>query len=85
MIYRTIERVVFMQGDDADEALAILDNKGVSAALEHLKQWHHPGEHETDDDFSTGPDDRTLATSDGYTMSWNMGLNYIGLEFEVQS
>jgi len=33
------EEIVFMQGEDAYEAMKILDEKGPEALLEHLLQW----------------------------------------------
>ena len=41
-----IERIVFAQGDEADEPLSILDTDGTEAAIEYLAQWHHPGKQE---------------------------------------
>jgi len=76
------ERVIFLQGDEADEALKILDEEGQDAALEYLKQWHDPGNHMGSDELGHGTRDRTYE-KDGYHMSWNSYLNYIGLEYEL--
>lgn len=76
------EDVVFMQGEEADEALEILDNKGEDEALRYLKQWHYPGEHMGSDSLGHGGSDRTYE-DDGYIMSWNTSLNYIGLQFDT--
>lgn len=78
------ERVIFAQTDDADEPLSILDNDGEDAAIEYLSEWHNPGEHETADDLSAGSSDRTFESDDGYILSWNQGLRYIGLEFDTE-
>lgn len=73
-----------MQDSEADEALDILDEEGEEAALEHLAQWHHPGEHETSDEESAGDDDDVFE-QDGYILSWNSRIGYIGLEFDTEA
>ncbi len=79
----TVERIVFAQGDDADEPLSILDERGIDAAIDYLADWYNPGEHETSDEPSAGTSDDTHETSDGFILSWNAGLGYIGLEHIV--
>ena len=81
MNQRLYERVVFMQGDDAQEALNILDQQGEDAAIAHLAQWHNPGEHETSRELGAGTSDRTYE-KDGYILSYNLGLGYIGLDYD---
>ena len=76
------EDVVFMQGEEANEPLEILDTQGEDAAMEYLKQWHQPGQHMGSVDLGHGSSDRTYE-KDGYIMSWNSQLNYIGLQYEV--
>ena len=39
------ERIVFFQGDDADEWLELLDDQGEQPVVDALMEWHHPGEH----------------------------------------
>ena len=78
-----IERIVFMQGDGADEALSRLDEEGIDGALEYLKSWHYPGEHETSEETSAGTSDHTHETDDGYILTWNNRIGYIGLEYRV--
>ena len=78
------ERVVFAQTDDADEPLSILDSDGEDAAIEYLAEWHNPGEHETAEELSAGSSDQTFESDDGYILSWNQGLGYIGLEFDTE-
>ena len=75
-----IGRIVFVQGDEADEPLSILDTDGTKAAIEYLAQWHHPGEHETADEPATGTSDHVQKTDDGFILTWNDRLRYIGLE-----
>ena len=73
------ENVVSMQGDDAEEALDILDEHGEEAAIEHLKQWHYPGEHEVVSEIGSGIQDTVYETEDGYILTYNNRDGYIGL------
>lgn len=73
------ENVVFMQGHDAEEALEILNTHGEEAAIEHLKQWHYPGEHEIVPEIGAGTQDTVHETDDGYILTYNNPLGYIGL------
>lgn len=77
------ERIVFMQGDDAEEALRLLDEEGEEACLTYLRQWHFPGEHDTSDTRSAGRLDDTYE-ADGYILTYNSALNYVGLEYDTR-
>jgi len=76
------EEVVFLQGDEAYQPLEILNTKGKDAALEYLKQWHYPGEHQGSQELGHGTEDQTYE-KDGYIMSWNSGIGYIGLQYDL--
>lgn len=76
------ENVVFLQGEEADEPLKILDEKGEDDAIEYLKQWHNTGEHETNSKVGAGASDYTYS-KDGYLLIWNTRLGYIGLEYDT--
>jgi hypothetical protein len=76
------EDVVFMQGQEADEPLSILEKEGEDAALEYLKQWHFFGSHMGSAELGQGGSDRTYE-KDGYIMAWNTSLNYIGLQYKI--
>ena len=76
------ENVVFLQGDEAFQPLEILDSKGKDAALEYLKQWHYPGEHEGMQELGHGTGDKVYE-KDGYIMSWNPYIGYIGLQYDL--
>jgi hypothetical protein len=78
------ENVVFLQGDEAYQPLEILNDKGEDAALEYLKQWHYPGEHEGTDHLGHGSSDHVYE-KDGYIMSWNNALGYIGLQYDLSN
>ena len=75
------EDVVFLQGDEAFEPLERLDREGPDAALEYLKQWHNPGQHMGNQELGHGSADSTYE-KDGYIMSWNPALEYIGLQYD---
>lgn len=77
------ERVVFMQDDEADEVLRVLDEQGEEAAIEHLSQWHYPGEHDGDDELAAGSSDDVYTSDDGYVLTWNTRLGYVGLEYDT--
>lgn len=34
-------RIVFLQGDEANEALEILDSDGAESVIEYLSQWDY--------------------------------------------
>jgi len=76
------EDVLFLQGEEADEALGILENEGEDAAMNYLMQWHDLGNHMGMDDLGNGSSDQTYER-DGYTMAWNTRLGYIGLAYDL--
>ena len=78
--------VVFLQGQDADEVLAIIDRDGTDAAIEHLAGFDM-GEETTQaalvngyvyDTIPTGPLDRT-ATHGIYTLTYNHDHGHVSL------
>jgi len=77
------EEVVFMQGEEANEAMDILNNDGRDAALEYLKQWHQPGIHMGSNELGHGNQDKVYE-KDGYIMAWNPYLPYIGLKYDTE-
>jgi len=78
------ENIVFLQGDNAYQPLEILDTKGKDAALEYLKQWHYKGEHMQDNKLGHGSGDQ-IYEKDGYIMSWNPSIGYIGLQYDLSN
>lgn len=76
------EDVIFMQGDEASEPLNILMNQGKDEALEYLKQWHEPGSHMGGSELGHGTSDQ-IYEKDGYIMSWNPYIGYIGLQYNL--
>lgn len=75
----TIERVVFMQGQYAEEALELYNEHGVTALFNHLVQWHYPGEHEITDELGAGTTDRIIKIGN-YVLTINSRVGYCGLE-----
>lgn len=80
--------IVFMQGDDAAEPLDILNSEGADAAVEYLAQWDYGDEtleaaringhtySQIADAIGTGDYRLTIGA---YVLTWNAGLNYVGL------
>lgn len=77
------EEVVFFQGHEADHALNILMEDGKDEAMEYLKQWHYPGEHDGSEELGHGKLDKNYE-KDGYIMSWNSAIGYIGLVYDTE-
>ncbi|HUE74333.1 MAG TPA: hypothetical protein VMP01_25855 [Pirellulaceae bacterium] len=78
------ENIVFFQGSEADRALAILDEHGPEAAIEHLTQYHEPGKHEVIEQPWGDADQRFVGLKQpGYVLTCNWKLHYIGLAAEV--
>ena len=73
------QEIVFIQGEEAEEPLNILDSEGESAALQYLAQWNY-GENDGEiyDEIPAGSNDSTY-TEDCYIMNYNTSLGYIGL------
>lgn len=80
MVY---EDIIFMQGDEAQEALDILDSKGEISAIEHLKQWQDPGNHQQSPGLGNGTQD-TVFEFCNYFLVYNTGVGYIGLSFKIE-
>ncbi|MGV1005505.1 MAG: hypothetical protein ACOYEV_12240 [Candidatus Nanopelagicales bacterium] len=78
--------VVFLQGQDADAVLAIIDRDGTDAAIAHLSGYDF-GEETTQaalvngyvyDQIPTGALDQ-IATSTDYTLTYNRDLRHVSL------
>ena len=78
--------VVFLQGEEADQVLDIIERDGTDAAIEHLAQWDF-GEETTQaalengyvyDQPPTSVLDRT-ATGDVYTLTYSPFLGHVSL------
>lgn len=78
--------VVFLQGDEADPVLEMIDGDGTGAAIDHLSQWDH-GEETTQaalengyvyDTPPTGQWDRTATTGE-YTLTYDYLHGHVSL------
>lgn len=76
--------IVFMQGEEANEPLEILEKHGKRKCIDFLAQWDMG-------DCTTIRDDPGFGTSDNmyrlghYILNANPRLSYIGLELEVKN
>lgn len=79
--------VVFLQGDEADPVLDVIDRDGADAAIEHLKGWDY-GDETTDAALENGyvyddqpPSNGTdqTVTSSEYAVTYNHALGHVGL------
>lgn len=83
--------VVFLQGEEADEAFALLYDidgvvwsgpyaESITACGEHLAQWDYGTEieHTLYDTPPWGSQDRTVTFRD-YTIAWDTGATCIGM------
>jgi len=77
------ERIIFLQGEAAEETLNLYRDQDVDAVIDHLSQWHYPGEHEVNEDLGAGTQD-TVIKSGGYVLSINTWVGYVGLSYSIE-
>lgn len=79
--------VVFLQGEEADEVLDLIERDGAAAAIDHLKGWDY-GQETTQaalengyvyDEPPTGALDRVVTGEDGYTLTYNPFAGHVSL------
>lgn len=72
--------IVFMQGDDADEAIAYAEDSEDfgSALMGYLSQWDYGDVGEVRNELPHGARD-DVYEADDYVVSWNRGRGYCGL------
>lgn len=73
------QRIVFLQDDDASEAITIFNDKGFRAAISYLAQWYMDPPDELFDTPAAGTED-DVYTWKGYILTVNTHFGYIGLE-----
>lgn len=81
------ENVVFVQGEEAHEFLDLIDEMGASDALDYMLDYlgvYEAGTHEVVEDTPNGLSDQTYTDGDGFTLSWNTNLDYVGIHKLVQ-
>lgn len=74
-------RIIFLEGQNADEALDVYRSHGCEGALQYLDQWYsgNINHYEIFNEPAAGSNDRVYEISD-YLLTVNTALNYIGLE-----
>ena len=80
--------VIFLQGEEADKTLDLIDRSGPTAAIEYLQQWDF-GDETTDaalangyvyDRIPAGSTDRTLESHDSpYALTYSPPFGYVSL------
>lgn len=79
--------VVFLQSEEADAVLDLIDRDGTDAVIEHLKGWDYGTEttdaalengYVYDDQPPASGTDRTVTSSE-YTVTYNHALGHVGL------
>ncbi|OQA82032.1 MAG: hypothetical protein BWY31_03441 [Lentisphaerae bacterium ADurb.Bin242] len=71
--------IVFIQNEEAEEPLNILEAQGKGAALQYLRQWDYgEDDGETYPENPAGSGDSTYREGN-YIMSYNSSMGYIGL------
>lgn len=86
---RRYSEVIFMQGDEAEQVLTKLAHiegvvvhgateESIAEAVEYLSQWDHGEDHRVTDTLGAGTHD-DVAEHNGYVLTWNVGLTYVGL------
>lgn len=75
--------IVYLQGEEANEVLDIIENKGEDAGVEYLKQWDNGSEMEhdlIDLPFSLGSGFNKYYTDDNvYYMAYSNSLSSVSL------
>jgi hypothetical protein len=77
------ETIIYLQGDEAAEALDILYADGgptaesIAATMAHLAQWDYGDAGEAHD---VDPDPYNSVREGDYLMSWHYGLTWISLD-----
>jgi hypothetical protein len=75
----TYFEIIFLQGDAAREPLALLDEQGEGAAIDHLARWDFGHESEHSPSFKPWGVCDNVYRQGEYVLSYNTRLEYIGL------
>ena len=84
-----VERIIFLQGDGAQQLLLLLRSQRITerTAVKQLMEYWQPGEHEEANSLSAGKGDyQSFIKVDGieFVLTYNTNLNYIGLEHIIK-
>ena len=71
--------IVFMQGENAEEVLTILEAQGEESAMEFLLQWENGDDNGEIYDQNPGGSCDSVYQRGDYIMTYNLSLGYIGL------
>lgn len=80
--------VVFLQGEEADAVLDMIERSGREAAIHHLSQWDYGGETRDAalvngyvyDKIPQSPTDRVIRDNpSGYALTYNQHFGYVSL------
>lgn len=75
--------IVFIQNEEAEEPLRILEDQGEGAALRYLRQWDYREDDGEDDgevyDENPGGNGDSVYREGNYILTYNTSLGYIGL------
>ena len=71
--------IVFIQNEEAEEPLRILEDQGEGAALRYLRQWDYREEEGEVYDENPGGSGDSVYREGNYIMTYNTSLGYIGL------
>lgn len=74
------QQIVFMQGDEALDALEILEQVGEQAAIDYLRLWESVEDTSEVSPISPAGDlDQVYEGENGYILNCNLRMGYIGL------
>lgn len=71
--------IVFIQNEEAEESLKILEEYGEAAALRYLRQWDYGESDGEIYDENPGGSGDSVYCEGSYVMTYNTSLEYIGL------
>ncbi len=71
-------QIVFLQGDEAEEVLNIIDEKGELAGIEYLNQWNFNEGEIIEGELPAGKGDFTFKEGD-FILNYRPVLSYAGL------
>lgn len=78
------DRIVFLEGNRASAALDELAAHGEESAIDYLSQYDNSDGGDIHDEPASGLSDSVYESDDGYRLSYNTGLGYIGLERVIE-
>lgn len=71
--------IVFIQNEEAETPLKILEEQGEDAAMNYLRQWDYGDEDGEIYDENPGGSSDSVYRKGNYVMTYNTSLGYVGL------